>query len=275
MITVFNTPDDPPIPRGSERFVWWAMMPRSSGGGNGYAAVRTPLPASANWLPGTASGSAGSYGMTWAAGRGFYRFHQGQLNAAPAFVTLGDGTAAMWLPSDMALTFQAAPPFAEVFIFREIIQSYASAPLPAGHQMLHGFTLVGNLLAGMPPLGAGSWRGIAICERTADVVLAVKNANPATVIPLPGVSLSAAPIRVEHRLYAPTPARIGRYELWLNESLAATVNGDHPNFPSGTVLTEGWRPMPFLLNNPGGAITAGFRCWWGEIIQGPDSAGTY
>jgi len=274
-IDFFPSPDDAATPEGSERSLWWMMNPRQVGtGGNGYMNARWRQD-SADALAGLQTGAAGAYSFQVDGTNGAYRRHQGVTNAAPAYVTLGNDTGALFLPSRMDQTSLFAPPGQEVFIFRELIQSFASGPLPGGHQMMHGFSLIGNLLAGFPQLTAGSWRGIALCERTADVILAVKNANPATIITLPGLSLSAGRVKVEHRLYAPTASEVGRYELWINEALVATVLGTHPNFPHPAALTEGWKCMPFSLNNPGTATTAGFRCWWGEIIAGPNSAGTF
>jgi len=273
-IDYFPLPDDGAVAKGSERSAWWIMLPRNAGtGGNGYMNARG-LIGSGDTMPGFLGGGAGTYSFVSDLANGGYRRLRGSTSGAPVYVTLAPAGLSL-LPSRMDATSTYAPPFAEVLIFRELIRTVASAPLPGGHQLLHGFSLVPNLLAGFPQLTAGSWRGIAICERTADVVLAIKNANPATLVALPGVSLSAARILVEHRLYMPNASSTGRYELWLNEVLTLVIPGTHPNFPHPLAITEQWAFMPCSLNNPGGAVQVDLNAWWGEIIIGPDSDGTF
>lgn len=273
-IRVYQQPAEGGIPKGSERSQWWVMRPSEGSNGNAWFPA-FGLIANTSVAPNFATGSAGTYGVAADAAAGMYRFLQGVTNVSPVFATLSP-PGLMWNPSAMNQLQLFANPAAEVLIFRELIQHVITGgPLPANHEAAHGFSLVGNLLTGFPLLTTGAWRGIAIIERTADVVLAVKNANPATVFPLPGVSLSAARILVEHRLYASTGTRIGRYELWLNQRLVQVVNGDHPSFPQSILTTTGWRFMPFALNNPGTAITVSQRAWWGEIIVGPNSEGTF
>lgn len=272
-ITVFPAADVSGS-RGVTRTAHWIMLPRTAGaGGNGYYNARAAVDVAAV-IPSFATGAAGAYSFQADALYGGYRRHQGVTNAAPAYVTIAPVGLSL-LPARMDQVSAFAPPFGQVLIFRELIQSFASGPLPANHQMLHGFSLQHNLIAGFPQFTAGTWRGIAIAERQGDVVLAVKNANPATLITLPGVSLSAVRQLIEHRLYMPTATRTGRYELLINEALVAVVDGTHPNFPHPLAITDSWAFMPFSLNNPGTATTAGFRAWWGEIITGPDLESTY
>lgn len=264
------------IARGSERSAWWIMRPRSAGtAGVYYYRARGPV-ASGDILPGAVAGASLTAGVGFTAAYGSYRRLQGVNNAAPCYLTIAPvglqfSGAAMSAPLGAVGSGSE-----EVLIYRESIQLFNSGPPPAGHCAMHGFSLVGNLLAGFPQLGAGSWRGIALCQLVANTyAVAVKNANPATMFPLTGIDLTAGRTLVEHRLYWPTASRMGRYELYINETLALTVNGDHPNFPVPLATAELWNFMPFSLNNPGGVVVTEQRSAWGEIIIGPDSEGTY
>lgn len=211
------------------------------------------------------------------AAEGAYLRRRANTSAAPAYQTLD-------LVEGFAFPPVAAPfgvPYTQgagVWIFREALQIVPTAPLPNGHRLAHGFSIVGNLLAGFPLLTTGSWRGIALVQRVnggiTDYVLAVKNANPAQVFLLPGVDLSARTL-VEHRIYPPKAGEPMRYELWINGAFIIAVDSSNANWPVPLTAADSWFPLPMAMDNPGGAVDVDQRVWWSEIIIGPDSEGTY
>lgn len=262
----------PVVPYGSERLCTYVGMPRGGGSGN-----NPWLRSSNNAVPTITSGATISFSNVRNAVDGAYIRRGGVTNAAPCYtsVVIPELTA---YPTAGAAFGALYPREYEVFVFAETIRIVSSAALPNGHRLAHGFTLVGNLLAGFPLLSAGSWRGIALFQRqigaVTDYVVAVKDANPATVFPVTGVDLSVR-TTVEHRLYAPKLDRAAKYELWINGARVIELDSTLPNWPVPLSAADTWQLLPMAMDNPGGAINVDMRVWGSQIIIGADSPGTF
>ena len=255
---------------GSERTTYYLGMPR--------AITTNPWYKSTNLTqPSPVTGATLSLANVRTAAEGAYLRRRGDTSAAPCYQTvpITEGFSFPPVNQPFGVPFTRG---AELWIFREAIQVVSSAALPNGHRLAHGFSIVGNLLAGFPIAGAGSYRGISLVQRTSggitDYAVLVKNANPGQFIPVNGVDLSQRTL-VEHRLYAPKAGEPLRYELWINGGFKLEVQSSNVNWPVPLVAADSWFPMPMAMDNPGGGVTVDMRMWWSEIIVGPDSEGTY
>ena len=265
------------VPTGSERSSWYVGLPRiTAASGNWWYNARADVNGAAGFT-GIVTGAAGTYTQAFDAINGGVRLLSGVNNAAPVYQTLAPNGISFLPPPMGAPLGGLASQSAGVVIYRELIQLAYVGAIPAAAIAIHGFSLLGNLIGGFPLLGAGSWRGIAIVQRAADCVLAIK-ANggvAATTIALPGIDLTVGRTLVEHRIYYPTATRMGRYELHLNGNKVQEIAGNHPQWPVQTAANQAWIFLPFAMDNPGTATVTQQRAWWGEIIVGPDSPGTY
>lgn len=190
-----------------------------------------------------------------------------------------DDRAALQSPLFNAVNPVAYPDPAGLLIFREVVRWTLSTVGTAGNaSTFHGIACVfdtqGNAGWGPDLLTGNVFAGVGVIFRanTGTYRLFTKaRATPAvqTVIPYAGGTWAL----LEHRLYAPTINRVGRYELWINQALIATIDGTDPDFPQVDANNVRYRPAPYISENYAGK-TGGLRVRRSEIIVGPDADST-
>lgn len=169
----------------------------------------------------------------------------------------------------------AYPSERDVLVYREVIQwtQNADAAQPASIGHVHGFTCQFDTEYTGYPTGCLTaavlkYIGIAWSVRLGTWNLVTKRQGANAV--LSPLSLSeyngASEALVEHRLYQPTQAAVGRYELWINQTLTRTVLGTDANFPQPTAATNKYGALACIADNYAGK-TGGVRVRYSEIFN--------
>lgn len=264
------------LSRGADRFFWASLQPDQT-------AARWRLPSGQSVIP--TENPAGSAGQPlWSAPLGVYlaravaganlvaHFARGDAAAITPSITPGwpmDATAPVAYPSER-----------DVLVFREVMQwtQNADAAQPASIGTVHGFTCQFDTEYTGYPTGCLTaavlkYVGIAWQVRTGTWALVTKRQGASAVIsPLTLAEYNGANFAlVEHRLYQPTQAVVGRYELWINQQRTRVVQGNDANFPQPTLNTNKYGALAYLSDNYAGK-TGGLRVRFSEIFTCADTA---
>lgn len=209
--------------------------------------------------------------------------------AGGAYLARGALTGRLWAIDDRATLqspfFNALSPVAYpdpcgVLVFREVVQWTQNIVGAAGNACsFHGFACVfdtqGNAGWAVDVLGGTVFAGVGIVYRPFNgTYRLITKARPTPASFKPAIPYVGASWNLlEHRLYAPTINRVGRYELWINQVKIAEILGTDPDFPQVDGSTVRYRPCPYITENYAGKA-GGLRVRRSEIIVGPDTDAT-
>lgn len=263
------------LARGADRFFWATLQPDQT-------AARWRLPSGQQVLPSeNPAGAAGT--PNWSAPLGAY---YGRALVANAVAHFARGDASAITPSispawPMAATAPVAyPSERDVLVFREVIQwtQNADAAQPASIGHVHGFTCQFDTEYTGYPTGCLTaavlkYIGIAWQVRTGTWNLVTKRQGAAAVLSplLLSEYNGAVDALVEHRLYQPTQADVGRYELWINQTRTRIVLGTDANFPQPTAATNKYGALASIADNYAGK-TGGVRVRFSELFNCANTA---